>query len=55
MGLSIVTERLVTIPIAANMITSSGRRLMAAEMSGPSADMSSQLANRGTQNQNIYR
>ena len=42
--------RLVTIPIAASMITSFGRRLMAAEMSGPSAVMRSQLANRGNQN-----
>ncbi len=50
-----VTDRLVTIPIAASIMTSLGSRLMAAEISGPSAVINSQLANRGIQNQKISR
>ena len=54
-GLSMVMDRLLTMPIAASMMISSGSRLMAAAMIGPSAVISSQLANRGSQNQKMSR
>jgi len=54
-GLSMVTDRLLTMPIAASMMTSSGSRLMAAAMIGPSAVIRNQLAKRGSQNQKMSR
>lgn len=51
-GLSMVTERLEMMPIAANITTSSGKRLMAELIMGPSSVINSQLANRGNQKMN---
>ncbi len=54
-GLSIVTDRLNTMPIAASMTISFGRRLMAALTIGPSKVIRSQLAKSGSQKRNMVR